>query len=115
MSIREEDVLLRVFTGETQTVHGRALYEAIVLEARRIGIAGATVIRGVYGYGASRKLHSAKLVELTEDLPVIVEMVDTIEMINEMLPWLDANLKKGFVTMEKVFVKRFPGNQETSL
>ena len=105
--IEEEDVLLRIYMGEKTTHHGHALYEAIVLKARELGLAGATVLRGVLGYSADRRLHTAKLVDLLDDLPVVVELVDSAENIERLRPYLDEVLDKAFVTLEKVHVIRY--------
>jgi hypothetical protein len=84
--------------------HGRPLYEAIVLKAREMHLAGATVVRGIMGYGASSRLHTAKVLRLSEDLPIVVEIVDTREKIEQFLPFLDEAVPGGMVTMEKAQV-----------
>ena len=89
MNLPEEGMLLRIFIGESDRYEGKALYEYIVLKARELNIAGATVTRGIMGFGASSRIHSAKLLRLSEDLPVIIELVDTEENLNKLLPFLD--------------------------
>lgn len=110
MKLSGDAVLIRVFVGESDKYKGKPVYEQIVLKAREIGIAGATVIRGIMGYGATTKLiHSAKILELSSDLPVVVEIVDTEEKINLLLPYVDEIVegKGGLITMEKVSVIRY--------
>jgi uncharacterized protein len=99
-----ECVLLRVFIGEQDRHDGRPLYEAIVETARRQGLAGATVLRGVLGYGAHTRVHAAKILRLAEDLPLVVEIVDAAEKIDAFLPALDMMVREGLVTLEKVRV-----------
>ena len=103
----EEGILLRIFIGETDRVHGKALYEQIVLKARELGLAGATVIRGTMGFGASSRVHTAKILRLSEDLPVVIELVDTEENLNKLMPFIDENVTEGLVTMEKVRVIKY--------
>ena len=107
MKLPEEGKLLRIFIGETDTYKGKTLYEAIVLEARKLNLAGATVFRGIMGYGATSRIHSLKLLRLSEDLPVMIEIVDTEENINKILPFLDENVKEGLITMEKVSIIKY--------
>lgn len=110
MKLSGQSILLRIFVSESDKFKGKSVYEAIVLKARELGIAGATVIRGIMGYGAtSRYIHSAKILEISADLPVIVEIVDSEEKINMLLPYLDEILegKGGLITMEKVNVIRY--------
>lgn len=104
MKLSEKGVLLRVFIGESDTWHGKPLYEQIVQKARQLNLAGATVLRGILGFGAHSRLHSAKLLSLSEDLPIVVEMVDEKENIDKMLPFLDEAVQEGLVTMERVEV-----------
>ena len=99
-----EAELLRVFVGESDHYGGKPLYEAIVQEARRRGMAGATVLRGLMGFGAHSRLHTAKVLRLSEDLPIVVEIVDTPEQIEELLPKLDEMIEEGLVTLERVRV-----------
>jgi PII-like signaling protein len=102
MKLPSEAELLRIFIGESDKHGGRPLYEAIVEEARRRGMAGATVLRGTLGFGASSHIHTAKILRLSEDLPMVIEIVDTPERIAAFLPELDAMMVDGMVTLEKV-------------
>lgn len=104
MKLPYEAELLRIFIGESDKLHGRPLYEVIVEDARRRGMAGATVLRGVLGFGASSRIHTAKILRLSEDLPMVIEIVDKPERIAEFLPDLDAMIGEGLVTLEKVRV-----------
>jgi uncharacterized protein len=107
MKLPEEGKLLRIFIGESDTIHGKPLYEAIVLKARELNLAGATVLRGIMGYGASSRLHTAKILRLSEDMPVVIEIVDTEEKIKLILPFLDEHVKEGLITLEKVQVIKY--------
>jgi PII-like signaling protein len=103
-------MLLRVFVGEADRWQGRPLYEALVLEARAMGLAGATVTRGLMGFGAKSRLHSAKVLRLSEDLPLVVEFVDGEERIRDFLPVCDRMIADGLVTLERVEVVKYsPG------
>ena len=104
MKVPEDGYLLRVFVGESDRHGHHPLYEAIVLKARAEGLAGATVLRGVMGYGKNSILHTAKILRLSEDLPMVVEIVDTKEKIEKFLPQLDEMVKDGLVTLEKMRV-----------
>lgn len=104
MKLEGEGTLLRIFIGELDKWHHQPLYEAIVLKARERGLAGATVLRGPMGFGAHSRLHTAKILRLSEDLPVIIEIVDKEEKIHAFLPELDAMVGDGLVTLEKVRV-----------
>lgn len=99
--------LLRVFVGESDQRQGRPLYEAIVLKARELRLAGATVLRGPMGFGASSRLHTAKVLRLSEDLPMVIEIVDGREKIDALLPQLDAMVSEGLVTLERVQVIKY--------
>ena len=104
MKIPQEGYLLRIFVGESDK-HGHIpLYEAIVLNARKAGLAGATVLRGVMGFGKHSVLHTAKILRLSEDLPMVIEIVDSLEKIEAFLPTLDTMVLEGLVTVEKVRV-----------
>jgi PII-like signaling protein len=105
MMLPEEGQLLRIFIGESDKHDGMPLYEWIVRRARDEGLAGATVIRGVEGYGAHSRLHTAKILRLSEDLPLIVEIVDTPEKIESFLPVIDAAIPEGLATLEKVRIR----------
>ena len=104
MDLPEDALLLRIFIGESDRHRHRPLYEAIVLKAREMNLAGATVLRGPMGYGASSRIHTAKIIQLSMDLPLIVEIVDTEEKINGFLPVLDEMMNGGLVTLEKARV-----------
>ena len=104
MRLEGEALLLRVFLGGSGRPEGGPLYEAIVLEARRRGLSGATVLKGFMGFGAHSRIHTAKILQLSEDLPVVVEIVDTEEKIQAFLPVLDGMVREGLVTLEKVRV-----------
>lgn len=112
MKIEENDILLRIYVGEKSRHKGKCVYEQIVLKAKELNLAGATVLRGILGFGASHHLHSSKLVDISENLPVVVEIVDREESINKILPWLDQIVDDGFVTMEKVSVIRYRNQQD---
>ncbi len=107
MKLPSEGVLLRIFVGEDDTYRGRPLYEQIVLKARELNLAGATVVRGIMGFGASSRIHTARILRLSEDLPVVIEIVDTQEKIQRLLPFLDEAVKEGLITMEKVRIIRY--------
>jgi PII-like signaling protein len=112
MQLPHEAVLLRIFIGESDRWQGRPLYEAIVLKAREIHLAGATVLRGPMGFGKTSRLHTAKILRLSFDLPMIIEIVDSEEKINAFLPVLDEIMKGGLVTLEKVRVIHYRADQE---
>ena len=107
MHVPREAVLLRIFIGEDDRIKGRPLYEAIVLKAREAGLAGATVLRGPMSFGKSSTLHTAKVLRLSEDLPIIIEIVDTQEKIDAFLPLLDPMMGSGLVTLERVQVLQY--------
>jgi uncharacterized protein len=107
MQIPKQALLLRIFFGEDDKLGGRPLYEAIVLKAREMHLAGATVLRGPMGFGASSRLHTTKILRLSEDLPLVIEIVDSEEKINEFLPVLDGMMSSGLVTLEKVQVLQY--------
>ncbi|HPA19563.1 MAG TPA: DUF190 domain-containing protein [Verrucomicrobiae bacterium] len=111
MRLDGEGTLLRIFIGELDKWHHMPLYEAIVLRARELGLAGATVLRGPMGYGAHSRLHTAKILRLSEDLPVIIEIVDKEEKIQAFLPELDKMIPDGMVTLEKVRVMMYRGGE----
>lgn len=107
MRSTEELTLLRVFISEDDRHHGAPLYEAIVAEARRVGLAGATVLKGVLGFGAHSHLHASKLLALSEDLPIVVEIVDSSENLERLYAFLDNTVKEGLVTTETVHAVRY--------
>ena len=110
MKIPENGKLLRIFIGESDCWHHRPLYEAIVLKARELGLAGATVLRGPMGFGASSHLHTSKILRLSMDLPIIIEIVDSEENVNKMIPLLDEMVQDGLVTLEDVRVLKYRAN-----
>jgi PII-like signaling protein len=107
MQIPQQAVLLRIFIGENDKAGSTPLYEAIVLKAREQHLAGATVLRGPMGFGKSSRLHTTKILRLSEDLPLVIEIVDSEEKIDGFLPWLDGIMPSGLVTLEKVQVLRY--------
>jgi PII-like signaling protein len=113
MNLPEEAVLLRIFIGESDRWKHEPLYEAIVKRAREVHLAGATVLRGPMGFGKSSRLHTAKILRLSMDLPIVIEIVDSEEKINGFLPALDEMMGGGLVTLEKAKVIRYRhGDQE---
>lgn len=113
MRLPREAKLLRIFVGESDKYKGRPLYEAIVEEAHRRGLAGATVLRGPLGYGASSRIHTAKILRISEDLPMVIEIVDEEDKISAFLPDLDEMIGEGLVTLEKVEVIVYRHQQES--
>lgn len=107
MNIPEEGYLLRIFVGESDKQGHRPLYEVIVLKAREAGLAGATVLRGVMGFGKNSILHTAKILRLSEDLPMVIEIVDSLEKVEAFLPALDEMVTDGLVTLEKIKVLHY--------
>lgn len=107
MELPQEAVLLRIHLGESDKWQHQPLYEAIVLKARELHLAGATVLRGPMGFGRSSRLHTAKILRLSEDLPLVIEIVDVAEKINAFLPTLDSMMRGGLITMEKVKVMHY--------
>jgi PII-like signaling protein len=99
--------MLRIFIGESDTWHGRPLYEVIVLKARELHMAGATVTRGIMGFGAESRIHTAKVLRLSEDLPIVIEIVDEPEKIETFIPFLDEVVKEGLITRERVNVIKY--------
>ena len=107
MQLPKQAQLLRIFIGEDDRHDGKPLYEAIVLKAREMHLAGATVLRGPMGYGHSSRLHTTKILRLSQDLPLVIEMVDSQERIDAFLPELDRMMSSGLVTLEKVQVLQY--------
>ena len=107
MNVPEDGYLLRIFIGESDRHGQHPLYEAIVLKARETGLAGATVVRGVMGFGKNSVIHTAKILRLSEDLPMIIEIVDSLEKVEAFLPALDEMINDGLVTMERVKVLHY--------
>lgn len=111
MRIPQNGYLLRIFIGESDHWQGTPLYEAIVLKARELHLAGATVLRGPMGFGAHSRMHTAKLLRLSEDLPMIVEIVDAKEKIDAFMPYIDEMVEEGLVTIEPVEVIKYRANK----
>lgn len=107
MKLPQEGMLLRVFIGEADTYNGKALYEQIVLKARELNLAGATVARGILGFGASSRMHTAKLLRLSMDLPIVIELVDTEENLDKLMPFLDETVTDGLITLEKIKIIKY--------
>ena len=105
MTLPEEGQLLRIFIGESDKYEKQPLYEWIVRKARETGLAGATVFRGLEGYGASSRLHTAKFLRLSADLPIVIEIVDTVDKIENFIPLIDKATKNGLVTLEKATIR----------
>jgi PII-like signaling protein len=103
--------LVRIYIGETDRWHGQPLYMAILLKAREMGLAGGTVFRGIAGYGANSVIHTANILRLSEDLPVVIEIVDADEKIQAFLPVLDEMVKEGLIVMREVEVVKYAGNR----
>ena len=110
MKLEGEAQLLRVFIGESDRWNGMPVFEAIVLKARELRIAGATVLRGPMGFGAHSRMHTVKVLRLSEDLPVIIEIVDSEEKIKTLLPHIDEMVTEGLVTLERVHVIKYMAN-----
>ena len=113
MHLPEDAVLLRIFIGESDRYQHHPLYEAIVLKARELQLAGATVLRGPMGFGKSSHLHTAKILRLSMDLPIVIEIVDTEEKINAFLPVLDEMIGGGLVTLESAKVIRYQDQEKS--
>lgn len=111
MKIEGEGRLLRIFIGESDLWKGRPLHEAIVQTVRERGLAGATVIRGMEGFGAHSRIHTTKILRLSEDLPILIEIVDKSERIQEILPVLDEMVVEGLITLENVHIIAYRHNE----
>jgi hypothetical protein len=107
MNVPKQAMLVRIFFGENDQHEGRPLYEAIVMKAREAHLAGATVLRGAMGFGHSSRLHTSKILRLSDDLPLIVEIVDDETKVRSFLPQLDAMMASGLVTLERVEVLQY--------
>ena len=112
MRLPQDAMLLRAFIGESDRWNHQPLYEAIVLKAREMHLAGATVLRGSRGFGRSSRLHTARILRLSIDLPLVVEIVGSEEKLNSFLPVLDEMMKGGLVTLEKVKVIKYAADQD---
>ncbi len=114
-SFRGERTLMRIFIGESDKYHGKPLYEALVAKFREKGLAGATVLRGIEGFGASSRVHTEKVLRLSLDLPLIIEVVETEETIQSILPDLDEMIGGGLITLERARVILYrPGDETTA-
>ena len=108
----KDGILLRIFIGESDHHEGKPLYEWIIARARESGMAGATVLRGIEGFGAHSRLHTAKILRLSQDLPIIIEIVDTPENIEKFIPVIDKVIEEGLVTTEPVHVRFYRAKSE---
>ena len=104
--------LLRVLIGEDDKYKGRPLYEQIVLKARELKLSGATVFKGIMGFGADSLIHTAKILQLSEDMPIVIEIVDTEQNINKILPFLDETVEGGLVTLEKATIIKYSASKK---
>ena len=111
MTLPEEGQLLRIFIGESDKYERQPLYEWIVHQAREFGLAGATVFRGLAGYGAHSRVHTAKILRLSSDLPIVIEIVDTSEKIEQFMPIIDDAIKEGLATIEKATIRFYRGGK----
>ena len=111
MKLPEKGQLLRIFIGESDRSEGHPLYEGILNEARRLNMAGATVLKGVMGFGASSRIHTTKVLRLSEDLPMVIEIIDKKDRINLLMPYLDKHVKEGLITLEEVRVIKYRHNK----
>jgi PII-like signaling protein len=114
MVLPEDGYLLRIFIGESDTCEGRPLYEWLVRKAHDRGLAGATVLRGIMGYGANSRIHTAKILRLSQDLPIVVEIVDTREALEQFLAAVDHAIQEGLATLEKAQVRFYRGGTPRS-
>jgi PII-like signaling protein len=112
VKLEGEGKLLRLFIGESDRWHGRPLYQAIVERVRQEGLAGATVVRGIEGFGADSRLHTSRILRLSEDLPVVIEIVDTPEQIDRVVPILDEMVGEGMLTLERVQIVSYRSSEE---
>jgi len=115
MKIEGDGKLLRIFVGEDDRWEGMPLYEAIVRKAREQGLAGVTVLRGMEGYGAHSRIHTTKILRLSEDLPIVIEIVDKEERIQAILPLLDQMVTEGLITLEKVHIIAYRHGRDPKL
>jgi PII-like signaling protein len=115
MILPEQGQLLRIFIGENDHYQGKPLYEWIVLKAREAGLAGATVIRGIEGFGAASRIHTAKILRLSEDLPLVIEIVDTAEKIEIFMPQIDMAITEGLATLENVNIRLYRSGQKPKI
>lgn len=113
MALPEQGHLLRIFIGESDKFEGMPLYEWIVRKARENGIAGTTVLRGLEGFGAHSRIHTSKILRLSVDLPIIIEIVDTLEKIEKFMPIIDETIEEGLATVEKVQIRFYRSGKKT--
>ena len=113
MILPEHGHLLRIFIGESDKHEGLPLYEWIVRKARESGLAGATVLRGLEGFGAHSRIHTTKILRLSTDLPIVIEIVDKLERIEEFIPVIDGVIEEGLATVEKVDIRFYRSGKET--
>ncbi len=111
MNLSENGVILRIYIGESDKLGGKPLYEAIVLKARELNLAGATVLRGIMGFGAASRIHTVKVLRLSEDLPLVIEIIDTEVNIKKIMPFLDEVVKEGLITLEELTVIKYRHNK----
>ncbi len=114
MRIEGEGKLVRIFIGESDRWKGHALHDAILMEARQQGLAGATILRGLAGFGAHSRVHTARVLRLSQDLPIVVEIVDRADRIEAFMPTLDAMIHEGMVTVERVEIHRYRAPESES-
>lgn len=105
MELKKNGHLLRIFIGESHKYKGKSLYERLVAKAREMGLAGATVLRGVMGYGANSRIHSSKILRLSQDLPIVIEIVDDLDKLERYLAAVEGDIKEGLATIEKAEVR----------
>lgn len=114
MTLPKEGSLLRLFIGESDRHGGMLLYEWIVRKAKERGLAGATVVRGIQGFGARSRIHTARILDLSTDLPIVVEIVDTLEKIEAFMPLIDGAISDGLATVEKVQIRFYRSGKKDS-
>lgn len=107
MKFEEEDILLRIFIDESAKTDGKPLFEQIILQAKDLGLSGATVTKGIMGFGSNKRIRTEKILDLSLDMPIIIEIVDTPKNIDKIRPYLETHVRKGFMTEEHVHVVRF--------
>jgi len=112
MKLPDEGQQLRIYIGENDSHKGKPLYEAIVLKAREINLAGATVIRGIMGFGANSRIHTKKILRLSQDLPIVIDIVDTSENIEKLMPFLHETVKEGLITRKEVKIIKYLHNNK---
>ena len=112
MKLEGEGKLVRIYIGESDRHHGKPLYQAIVERVRSAGLAGATVLRGIEGFGADSRLHTSRILRLSEDLPIVIEIVDTPERIDAVVPILDEMVGEGMLTLERVQIVSYRSSEE---